>query len=254
MLHKWYKKNKNEYNITTYGIENESDIEAKQIKEYEESSKFICVNKQIKRCNEVTCSSEQDKKETKEEVEIEVPISGKHFVYNTMCAIAVGKEIGLTNEEIVKGIKETNLTKRRMQIIKLKENITIINDSYNASCEAMKAAIEYLGGRNNKKRKIAVLGDMFDLGEYSEELHRKVGEEVAKNKIDILICSGEQSKYIIDEAKIRGMKEQNIYYESNNEAVKNKLNNIMKANDEILVKASNGMKFFNIVEEITKEI
>ena len=135
--------------------------------------------------------------------------------------------------------------------MKLKGDITIINDSYNASCEAMKAAIEYLG-RDNKKRKIAVLGDMFDLGEYSEELHRKVGEEVVKNKIDILICSGKQSKYIIEEATKCGMKKENIYYEPDNEATKSRIKSLMKSNDEILVKASNGMNFFNIVEEITK--
>lgn len=241
LLHKWYQNGEQEYNIITYGIEKESQIQAKEIEEYEEHSKFICT---IKKTN--------DKKNT-EDIDIDIPISGKHFVYNAMCAVAIGKYLGLEDEEIKKGIKETSLTKKRMQIIKLKENITIINDSYNASCEAMKAAIEYLGGRNNKNRKIAVLGDMFDLGEYSEELHRKVGKEVVKNKIDILICSGEQSKYIIDEAIQCGMNKENIYYESNNEAVKNKIKDIMKSNDEILVKASNGMKFFNIVEEITKD-
>ncbi len=243
LLHEWYQNNKEEYNIITYGIENLSDVEANEIQEYEEYSEFIC---EIKKCHENNSTED-------EKIKVKIPISGKHFVYNAMCAVIIGKQLGLTNEEIVKGINETNLTQKRMQIIKLKENITIINDSYNASCEAMKAAIEYLGGRNNKNRKIAVLGDMFDLGEYSEELHRKVGKEVAKKKIDILICSGNQTKYIIDEAIKYGMKQETIYYESNNKAVKNRIKQIMKSNDEILVKASNGMKFFNIVEEITKE-
>lgn len=237
LLHKWYENNENEYNITTYGIDNESNIKAKDIAEYEEYTKFICINK-------------RDKNE--EELEVEVPISGKHFVYNAMCAVAVGKQLGLTNEEIKQGIKQTSLTKKRMQIIKLNGDITIINDSYNASHESMKAAIEYLG-RDNGKRKIAVLGDMFDLGEYSEELHRKVGKELVENKIDILICAGNEVKNIMDEAIKSGMKEEKIYYESNNEAIKNRIKSIMKANDEILVKASNGMKFFNIVEEITNE-
>lgn len=243
LLHEWYEKNKKEYNIITYGIENSSNVEASEIREYEEYSEFIC---KIKKCHENNCTEE-------EKIKVKIPISGKHFVYNTMCAVIIGKQLGLTNEEIIKGIEETNLTQKRMQIIKLKENITIINDSYNASCEAMKAAIEYLGGRDNRKRKIAVLGDMFDLGEYSEDLHRKVGKEIVKNKIDILICSGNQTKYIIDEAIKHGMKQETIYYEPNNEAVKNRIKEIMKSDDEILVKASNGMKFFNIVEEITKE-
>ncbi len=235
LLHKWYENSEKEYNITTYGIDNQSDIQANDIIEYEEYSKFMCINNK-----------------EKEEIDIQVPISGKHFVYNAMCAIAVGKQLGLTDEEIKKGIKQTNLTKKRMQIIKLKEDITIINDSYNASHESMKAAIEYLG-RDSAKRKIAVLGDMFDLGEYSEELHRKVGKELVENKIDILICTGNEVKNMMDEAIKCGMKKENTYYESSNEDVKNRIKSIMKSNDEILIKASNGMKFFNIVEEITND-
>lgn len=235
LLHEWYQNNKNEYNnIITCGIENQSTFMAEDILEYDECSEFIC-------------------RDAKEKSKLKVPISGKHFIYNAMCAIAVGKELGLTNEQIKKGIEETELTKNRMQIIKLDNDITIISDCYNASYESMKVALEYLG-RNNKKRKIAILGDILDLGEYAQDLHRKVGDEVVKNKIDILVCTGNQAKDILKRVEELGMKQENLYYEPNIEAIINKIKNIIHANDEILIKASNRMKFFNIVEELTKDI
>ena len=112
----------------------------------------------------------------------------------------------------------------------------------------MKGSIENLSRYDT--RKIAVLGDMFELGNYSEELHRKVGHEVAKNNIDILLCAGENAKYIKEQAQIDGAKE--IYYFENKDDLFIKLKEIMKKNDVILFKASNGMKFFELVEKIKK--
>lgn len=112
----------------------------------------------------------------------------------------------------------------------------------------MKAALEYLGKIENK-RKIAVLGDMLELGEYSKELHEKVGKEVIKNKIDILIVVGKEAKYIANTAKTEMSKENVIECESNEKAA-DVLNKIKKENDCILFKASNGMKFGEIIEKI----
>ena len=113
----------------------------------------------------------------------------------------------------------------------------------------MKAAIEYL--RDIKDgRKIAVLGDMFELGEFEQELHERVGEEIYKNKIDILVTVGNASKDIANKAKNLGMKEENIFvYNTKEEAIKT-LKNIIKENDYILIKASNRMKFDEIVKEL----
>ena len=135
-----------------------------------------------------------------------------------------------------------------MDVTKTKENITIINDCYNANYDSMKAALEYLGKIENK-RKVAVLGDMLELGEYSKELHEKVGKEVIKNKIDILIVVGKEAKYIANIAKEEMNKENVIECNSNEEAA-NVLNKIKKENDCILFKASNGMKFGEIIEKI----
>ena len=94
---------------------------------------------------------------------------------------------------------------------------------------------------------------MLELGEFSEKLHKKVGEEVVKNNIDILLCSGEYSKYIIEEAQRQGMTKENIYYQETVDKLFEKLKTILQENDNVLIKASNGMRFYEIAEKLIKE-
>ena len=136
-----------------------------------------------------------------------------------------------------------------MDITELENGVKIINDAYNASLESMSASLKVLS-EFKQNRKIAVLGDMLELGEYSQKLHEKVGEEVYQNKIDMLMCSGKNAKYIVKRAKELGMSEENIYYFETKEEIINKLKEISKKGDIILLKASNGMKFFDIAEKI----
>ena len=231
LLHKYYLNNK-DIEIHTYGIENESEVTAEDIILGENNSEFICNIKGDK-------------------FKVNVPVGGIHFVYNALCAVTVGKLLGLNKEQIKMGIETFELTKKRMDITELKNGVTIINDSYNASFESMQASLKYLHGLKSR-RKIAVLGDMFELGEYSKELHEKVGIEVAKNKIDMLICCGENAKYIVDAAKDNGMPMSSVHYFDNREEVEEFVKNIWERGDSILFKASNGMKFFTIVENLIK--
>ena len=166
------------------------------------------------------------------------------FKYNALSAIAVAKEIGIPDNKIKEGIEKFELTKSRMELIKLENDVTIINDCYNANYDSMKAAIEYLA-KTTANRKIAILGDMLELGEFSNDLHQKVGEEVAKNKIDVLITVGEMGRVISNTASNFGIESYQL--NSNVEAV-DKVKEIIKSGDIVLVKASNGMKFKEIVE------
>lgn len=168
-----------------------------------------------------------------------------HFVYNSMCAYAVGKYLNIKEENIIKGIETFKLTKNRMDIETIKNNVKLINDSYNASFDSMKAALEVLG-KTEAKRKIAVLGNMLELGEFTKELHEKVGQEVVKNKIDLLITVGEYAKDIAKKAKKMGL--QKIYIFENIEEAEQFLKNNIKEGDAILLKASNSMKFSKIAE------
>ena len=228
LLHDWYEKNKDEIEIHTIGIENNSELMAKEIELGEESSKFKAI-------------SNEDK------TEIQVPVAGTHFVYNALCAMEVGRVLGIATNQIQDGIAKFELTKKRMDIRKLENGAIIINDAYNASYESMRVSIEFLANHTGT-RKIAVLGDMFELGEYSEELHRNVGKEVASHDIDVLICAGENSKYIIEEAQKN--KKIETFYFHNNEEIVEKLTQELRNGDVVLVKASNGMKFFEICQKV----
>lgn len=232
LLHKWYLENNENKKIKAYGIKNKSDIVAKNIILKQQESKYIC---------EINS----------ENIDINVPVGGEHFILNSLCAVTVGKLLNISNENIKEGIEGFELTKKRMDITELKNGIKIINDAYNASYESMKASLKVLSEFKGN-RKIAVLGDMFELGDYSKELHKKVGEEVIKNKIDILICSGEHAKSIIEKAK-EGMNLENIYYLEKKEEIINILEKIAKSGDVILFKASNGMKFYELAEKMIED-
>ena len=232
LLHKWYLENKEKRKIITYGIENESDVMAKEVKLEQDKSEYECNIKG-------------------ENVTIEVPVAGKHFVLNSLCATTVGIVLDIEVDKIIKGIESVQLTKKRMDI-KEKNGIKVINDAYNASPEAMKASLEYLSTFKDN-RKIAVLGDMFELGEYSENLHKLVGKEVYKNNIDILVCTGENAEIIVKEALDSGMDKQNIFYFQNNDEVLEFLKKEVKPNDVVLFKASNGMKFFELADKFLRD-
>ena len=126
----------------------------------------------------------------------------------------------------------------------------IINDTYNASYDSMKAGLEYLHSVNGNK-KIAILGDMLELGEYEKEMHEKVGEEVIKNEIDILITVGKASSNIVRKViELGGIKNIKIYECKNNEEAIKFAKEELKEGDIAFVKASNGMHFDEIVEKI----
>ena len=232
MLHMWNEKNK-QYNVIDFGISNKSYAMAKEINLDGE-------------CSNYKLSIENNN------YDVNVPIGGEPFVYNSLCAVCVGKALNISFENIISGIKNFKLTKNRMEIIKV-NNITIINDCYNANFDSMKAGIENLA-KMNAKRKIAILGDMLELGGYSEKLHKAVGKEVAKNNINELIVVGNESKNIAKEAKDCGMKEKNIHeFDKNNDVIKFIISN-KEDDDCILIKASNGMHFIEIVDELKKQL
>ena len=233
LLNKWQKENNKKYNIHTFGINNESEFKAENIKLGENSSEFIC-------------------KYEDEQIRMEVPVGGEHFILNALCGIAFGKILGLNNEEIKNGISTFKLTPKRMEIVKLKNNITLINDAYNASYESMKASILSLKNMTGN-RKIAVLGDMFELGEFSEKLHRDVGIEIYKNNIDKLYLIGENAILIGEEAIKYGYNKENMTYFKDKDSLIKELKKSLKEEDVVLVKASNGMKLFEVAEALKKE-
>ena len=192
---------------------------------------------------EETKSSFEVEYQGKKEI-IEVPVQGEHNISNALIAIAVGIELNISLEDIKKGIQEFKLTKNRMDILE-KNHKTVIDGTYNASVDSMKSSIDVLA--NYKKRKVAILADMLELGDYSQQLHEEVGSYVASKGINILVCVGKEAKYIYQKAR-ESMKD-GYYFESNQEVIA-RLDELLKEDDVILVKGSHSMNLKEVVEKI----
>lgn len=176
---------------------------------------------------------------------IDIPVQGEHNIANALIAAAVGLELGISLADIKKGIAAFELTKNRMDMIEKDRHMTVIDGTYNASVDSMKSSIDVLS--QYKRRKVAILADMLELGDYSEELHRSVGQYVADKKIDVFVCVGKEAYYMYDEAK--KIMDQVFYY-PNNEKVMAHLDEIICDGDVILVKGSHSMNLKEIVEAI----
>ena len=182
---------------------------------------------------------------------IEVPIMGDAFVYNSQAAYLVGRELGLTIKEIQTGIKKFKQVGNRMKIETVGQ-MTIINDTYNANLEAMQSALDYLS-KYEGKRKIAVLGDILELDNFSQEIHEQIGELVVENKIDFLYTTGEASIHVVNSAIASGMNSNKIKHLTKEEIGQLLLRD-QQEGDIVLFKASNSIKLNDVIENIKKII
>ena len=188
----------------------------------------------------------------KKSFDVNIKLPGKHMVSNALVATTVGEKFGLTKEQIKKGIEEFNASKMRMDIINT-HKYTIINDVYNANPTSMKASLDVLSIA--KGRKVAILGDMLELGEHSSKFHYEIGEYAVKKGIDELVFIGNLAKYMFAASK-NILKEAdfntNINYFKTQEEFLSNIKNILKNGDNILVKASRSMKFEKTVDKIMR--
>ena len=173
--------------------------------------------------------------------EVYIPLPGDHMIMNALMAFATGLELGLTPSQIAEGIKSFTPTGHRMAISEVGSGssaMTIINDTYNASPPSMKAAIDMLVNADQsdtKTRKVCIFGDMFELGDFAEEMHKDVGQ-YAREKIDLLISIGELSRHMDAEH----------HFETKESFVK-EWKTILRPGDTVLIKASRGMKLEEII-------
>ncbi len=177
-----------------------------------------------------------------EQTAIYLPLEGLHYVPDALAAISVGLELGIAPENIQKGLASFRTMEGRQEIDTYK-GCTVIKDCYNAGPESMEAALKVLGNRPG--RKIAVLGDMLELGSHSRDAHEQVGS-LAARYADILLCYGRES-----EAMLAGAREMkcSLHFMSQ-EALAQKLRELMEPGDVLLIKGSRGMKMEKILELI----
>ncbi len=181
----------------------------------------------------------------------DIPALGEHMIYPTLIAAAAGEELGMGPDEIARGIGAFLPTKMRMNILRCPGDIVILNDCYNANPQSMRAAAAVLGGAAHR-RKVAVLGDMKELGPNSGSFHRAVGEFFAQAGTDRLIAIGELARSMVEGAKAAGL-EQASWFLTLEEAGPALLREV-RAGVTILVKASRSMAFERVVEFLQANI
>ncbi len=198
------------------------------------------------------------------EFEAQIPLPGMHMVYNALAATAVGLQLGLTLSQIREGIASVKPVGGRSNLISCKDR-TVIDDCYNASPSSMKGALELLS--TALSRKVAILGDMFELGSNEVALHEEIGR-YAYGKADVLLCVGTLSRNMYEAAKsmIADVRTDSavdmaagtqaadleLHYYETRDALEADLWNVLKDGDTILVKASHGMALTHVVEFLTK--
>ena len=179
--------------------------------------------------------------------EYEMSLLGKHNISNTAIAIELAKKIGLTDEEIQSGLKEIKISNMRFQEIKIGEDI-YINDAYNASPTSMKAAIDTLNEIYNDKYKIAILGDMLELGENEVDYHIDVLNYLLDKKIKLIYLYGERMKKAYDIFMKSKSEEYRFWYYPTKEGIVESLKNI-RMEKVILLKASRGTALEDIIKQ-----
>lgn len=175
-----------------------------------------------------------------------VPMPGIHMVYNALAAAAVGRIYGLTKEEIKKGIESLEAISGRFKMIET-DSLLIVDDCYNANPMSMKASLNVL--HDGAGRRVAILGDMGELGADEIRLHEEVGAHAASCGIDYCICVGELSAYMAQAAK-KTAPDFDVIHMNTREELLTHLSEFVQKGDTVLVKASHFMKFEEVVKAL----
>jgi len=178
----------------------------------------------------------------------QLPVLGTHNVLNSLAAIAVGREMGISYEEIARGLRELKLTNMRMEVSFGANGEKIINDAYNASPTSMKAAIELVKGMTDATKKILVLGDMLELGPEEAEYHYKMGELITE-EIDYVLAYGNLSVNLAEGAKAN-LGPERVFHFADKEDLVHKLKELTEPHALVLVKASRGMRLEEVVNAL----
>jgi len=185
-------------------------------------------------------------------VTVTLPVPGRHNAYNAAAAAAVALHCGVTLDSIAAGLGAVRLSEWRMQVFSVASGVTVINDAYNANPTSMRAAVDTLAGMRPEGRRIAVLGDMRELGSLSELAHFRLGEDVARAHVDVLVTVGELGRRIAEGALAEGMDPASVRVCATTEEASEVLDDVLSSGDAVLVKASRSMGLERVVEGIVQ--
>lgn len=183
---------------------------------------------------------------------IKLPVPGAHNAINASLAVAAAGLMGISPETAIKGFEQAELTEKRLNI-KKQGRIKVIDDTYNACPESMKSALNTLMSTEVEEggRRVAVLGDMFELGKESPAAHLEVGRYAVEKKPDLLIAVGKDAEYIAQGAEPLG--DGHVLRYETREDLEKEVHEIIRPGDTVLVKASRSMEMEKTVKEILKE-
>ena len=214
-----------------FGFDSKCDYKAENVSLLDDKTEFVFVTKNYKAL-------------------INLPYVGMHFVYNALAAMSVAVELEIHIDDIKTGISNFKNLSRRQDIIKM-PNFIIIDDSYNSSPDSIRAAVNIFKNIKSDGENIFVMGDILELGSYSQSVHFELGKFIAYSDVDFLITVGNETKFTCEGVKISGSN-LNFRHFDNNQEVVDFLCEFLKnrKGDKILIKSSLGMKTGEIVKEL----
>ncbi|WP_141541881.1 UDP-N-acetylmuramoyl-tripeptide--D-alanyl-D-alanine ligase [Bacillus cereus] len=180
-------------------------------------------------------------------IQYDVPLHGKHNIFNTIVGTAVGQFYKVPIEKIQEALQQINITQMRFQFLIAKTGFTIINDAWNASLSSMKAAIETLQKLNAYKKKIIVIGDMLELGKKAETYHREIGKMLNEESIQYVFTYGELAEIVAEEAR-KNYHTGKVKSFDNKAKIAEEVLKIITKQDVVLLKGSRGMALEEIVQ------
>ena len=182
------------------------------------------------------------------EISIQLNIPGRHNFMNALIAAAVGLHYGVSETAIREVLESFQPASQRMEVFD-KNGILLINDAYNANPNSMAAAVDYLAGlqRNGGKR-ILVLGDMLELGEFAEAEHRQLGRYITEKAIDVVFLYGPESRYVQKAIKEDGSDRVDVFWYKSHEKIAAHLGKILAETDVVLFKGSRGMRMEKVLD------
>jgi UDP-N-acetylmuramoyl-tripeptide--D-alanyl-D-alanine ligase len=187
-----------------------------------------------------------------ESVRVKLPVPGRHNAYTAAAAAAVALHLGVTLDKVAEGLAHVHATDMRMEVFTAASGVIVVNDAYNASPTSMRAALSALSDMQTSGLRIAVLGDMAELGSLTDLAHFRLGEQVAASGIDVLVTVGRCARRVAEGARAAGMPAASVRECATAEEASEVLDDLTAPNDIVLVKASRVMNLERVVEGILR--
>lgn len=218
--------------IVTFGMEKEADVRGIYMGNYAKLGSRFRVNGGLEIC---------------------LRLLGKHNVYNSLAAVAVGREFGVREQDIKAALEQIQASPMRMEWVEM-AGVGVINDAYNANPISVKMALETLTETKGDGKRIAILGDMLELGEAGLQAHRRIGKVVATLGIDYLLSFSQLSKFMADGAIESGMARDRVDHFVDKGELIERIGELVAPGDIILVKGSRKMRLEEVVEGLKERL